>query len=239
MFIPRKCHHTNLLNELQQQRNKGLTDITLFLQNGVSLNAHKCVLSASSKYFEEIITANDATKLEIELDVLVPDIAECLIDFCYTGKINFAAAKNRNIDDLIYGISVLEMKYLEQAELLSFYTNFIVPLSIAPKSSNGSVAESISENENNENFPSLTSFSQNELKNMRTDEGESFAKIMKFIEDNSGEKIVEQTVTDPNDELYIDERRSDLEHTIKFERGPKYILLKFVTLKKNFSILFY
>uniref|UniRef100_UPI00358DF8EC kelch-like protein 29 n=1 Tax=Myxine glutinosa TaxID=7769 RepID=UPI00358DF8EC len=98
------CSHPNeLLKELNRQRLAGeFTDVTLSVQGGHSLDAHRNVLSSCSPFFKEMIKSGldevggDST---VKLELFIPDVSqeamELLLGFVYTGSLMLNATNTK------------------------------------------------------------------------------------------------------------------------------------------------
>ncbi|MBN3274070.1 ZBT11 protein, partial [Polyodon spathula] len=85
-------HGTDVLKNLNSQRDEGLfCDITLIV-DGATYSAHKAVLAAVSEYFKEMFTEMDSTsnhKSAVDLTGFSPDSFLPLLEFSYTSTLSF------------------------------------------------------------------------------------------------------------------------------------------------------
>lgn len=134
-------HQTFLLSELQCQRKKPsphakiYCNIELILNNRQTIYAHKCILAAQSRYFDKLINDHSDSKvLELELDLLLPEIAKAMIDLCYTGELDCAKLDRKKLRD---GLKLFDFRCLKIVDVEKFYDDLerrnAKPLLIAPK----------------------------------------------------------------------------------------------------------
>jgi len=132
-------HQTFLLSELQCQRKKPsphakiYCNIELILNNKQTIYAHKCILAAQSRYFDKLINDHSDSKvLELELDLLLPEIAKAMIDLCYTGELDCTKLDRKKLRD---GLKLFDFRCLKIVDVEKFYDDLEreKPLVIAPK----------------------------------------------------------------------------------------------------------
>ncbi|XP_022109165.1 kelch-like protein 12 [Acanthaster planci] len=85
-------HSEALLVELHRQRLNGrCLDFRLDC-NGVTLPCHRCVLAASSSYFDKALSELEQGQDRLNLDNLKPCALEAVVDFIYTGRFKVSEA---------------------------------------------------------------------------------------------------------------------------------------------------
>ncbi|CAF5195226.1 unnamed protein product, partial [Rotaria magnacalcarata] len=84
---------TSVLERLREQRNsREFCDLVLCAENE-TFNVHKCVLVASSDYFEAMISRSgmqEATADTIELKDITANGLRAVLDFIYTGELSLS-----------------------------------------------------------------------------------------------------------------------------------------------------
>lgn len=90
-------HSSNLINTFNDLvLNESLTDVTLGC-DGVTLKAHKIVLSANSNYFRDLFIATPCKHpIVILKDIKIEDL-KAIIDFMYKGEVNISSAQMGNL----------------------------------------------------------------------------------------------------------------------------------------------
>ena len=96
--------------------NQNFTDITLACGDGQQLNAHKIVLSSSSKFFEKILLKNVHQHPLIYLKGISMKHLKSLLTFIYSGQVNI---QNEDLADFLVTAFDLEVNGLEQKEISS------------------------------------------------------------------------------------------------------------------------
>jgi len=118
-----KQHQEGLQKALSEQRKSSphLCDMTLVSKDeqGVesSIAAHKCVLSISSGYLENVINLPDNHNHNLQLDISCmadPTSINQLVDFAYTGKISFTAV---DFDRLATAIEKLQIRNIDEVSI--------------------------------------------------------------------------------------------------------------------------
>ncbi|GAB6020744.1 hypothetical protein CHUAL_003406 [Chamberlinius hualienensis] len=104
-------HQLNMLNVFDQLlQTESFVDVTLAC-DGLSLKAHKVVLSACSPYFQKLLLDNPCQHPIIILkDVTYADL-KLLIDFMYKGEVSVAQER---LQDLVKTAEVLKIKGLSE-----------------------------------------------------------------------------------------------------------------------------
>ena len=87
---------TPLLLELEQfdaglfkkiLADQDFTDVTLVTEDGITISAHRLVLSASSDFFQQVFKRNPNPKTIIYVDNVSHVVLEGLVHFIYTGQV--------------------------------------------------------------------------------------------------------------------------------------------------------
>ncbi|XP_077993547.1 kelch-like protein 3 [Glandiceps talaboti] len=102
-----------LLKELNRQRGDDrLCNMTVIV-DGRKFNAHRCVLAASSPYFDSMFRSNmrETQYHSVELQCTSADGMEAILDFMYNGTIDLTA---ENVFDVICGTDHFMMSELKQ-----------------------------------------------------------------------------------------------------------------------------
>ncbi len=139
----------SLLKSINDERHSGLfCDITIIVQDR-KFKAHKCVLSASSTYFHQLLTVAGQV---IELNFIKADIFDVILNYIYTSKIY--RVRSDRLEDLISA---------GQALGVTFIANLGTPLAqvkglpgLSKESENNGINSSEKNDTGGENMPIIT-----------------------------------------------------------------------------------
>jgi len=118
-------HSQQILGRVQNFANKGvLTDVTLVC-DGKELKAHKVLLAAASDYFSAMFTGGmlEADMDRVEIQGVDAVALELLVDYCYTGKIEF---HEENVENLMSAACLLQLPAVIDA-CCSFFRKLLHP----------------------------------------------------------------------------------------------------------------
>lgn len=97
----------SLLNSINDERHSGLfCDITIIVQDR-KFKAHKCVLSASSTYFRQLLSVDGTV---IELNFIKADIFDMILNYMYTSKIY--RVRSDRLEELISTGKILGVTFI-------------------------------------------------------------------------------------------------------------------------------
>lgn len=108
-------HGETLLKGIQALREEGkYCDIVLITNKKNKIPAHRLVLTAFSKYFQDLLGPNFKDGKQNEIEIFQPDgsVLQSLINFAYSGKIDIST---ENVYDLLDGARFLDFEFVVKA----------------------------------------------------------------------------------------------------------------------------
>ena len=108
---------TNMTNSFQNVRSShDFCDVTLVSEDGDMVEAHRVILTASSKFFQNILSPPTAVRHKhpfIYLSGVKSDYLSCVLDFLYCGE---ASVEQTNLNSFLEVAKILQIKGLIETD---------------------------------------------------------------------------------------------------------------------------
>ncbi|XDV37254.1 hypothetical protein PO909_006887 [Leuciscus waleckii] len=200
----------SLLKSINDERHSGLfCDITIIVQDR-KFKAHKCVLSASSTYFRQLLSVAGTV---VELNFIKADIFDVILNYMYTSKIY--RVRSDRLEDLISAGKNLGVAFIANLGTPLAQVKGLPGLS---KESDNNCVNSSEKNETGE----APQAQKSKISDVNDTEGEPEAKKQKKTTNEEGIASKDSTAQVGNDKL-PSEKNTSLQNNL--EPQPDVVLL--------------